>query len=231
MSYQRDYTDEEVEKIKLDIVAVCRVLNQKNMLAAADGNVSFRLSDDRILITPTAINKAFMSPEEIATINIRGDILSGHPSGERLMHLEVFKRCPQARCIVHAHPPTAIAWSLARPHLTELPFECLPEVILAVGRMPIIPYARPGTVEMGTHLSHVLPKYRVMILARHGGLSWGESLSEAYNGMERLEHSALILKNATELASMNTISHLPALPEAEIRALQKMRDQSSGRTL
>jgi L-fuculose-phosphate aldolase len=231
MGLHSNFTDEEIEKIKLDMVTVCRLLNQKNMLAAADGNVSFRVSDERIFITPTAINKAFMEPEEIATINIRGDVLSGHPSGERLMHIEVFKRCPEARCIVHAHPPTAVAWSLARPHLTELPFEVLPEVILAVGRMPIIPYARPGTVEMGTYLAPVLPKYRVMILSRHGGISWGESISEAYNGMERLEHSAQILKSAVELASMNSISHLPGLPESEIRALQKMREQSSGRTL
>lgn len=221
------FTEEELVK---QIVMICQRLNDKNMLAAADGNVSYRMDDERILITPTAVNKAFIQPRDMAVINIRNEIISGNPSGERLMHLEVYKMCPQAKAIVHAHPPTAIAWSIARPHLSELPFECLPEVILAVGKIPIIPYARPGTLEMGLHLKPHLPAQRVMILSRHGGLSWGESLAEAYNGMERMEHSSYILKMAQELGPMNSLPHLPSLPESEITALQKMRSKSGGKT-
>jgi len=225
------WEEENITEIKDQIVQVCQRLNQKNLLAAADGNVSYRISDRLILITPTALNKAFITPEDIAGITLENEIKFGKPSGERLMHLEVYKRCPQAKAIVHAHPPTAIAWSLARPHLKELPFESLPEVILAVGNIPIIPYARPGTREMGLNLANVLPHSRVMILSRHGGLSWGEDLMEAYNGMERLEHSALILKMAHEMAQMQTATHLPQLPDEELSALMKIRQQQGGRTL
>ena len=210
------------------IVELCRRLHQKNMLSASDGNVSVRLDDDRILITPSGLNKSFIHPEDLAVITLDNQIVSGNPSGERLMHLEVFRKAPQARCVVHAHPPTAIAWTLARPELAELPNDLLSEVILAVGRIPIVPYARPGTAEMGTALSPFLPECRVLILARHGALSWGEDSQEAYNGMERLEHSALILHRAQTLAGT---AKLRPLPPAEIEFLRNLRARGGGRTL
>lgn len=188
------------------------------MLAAADGNVSYRFSDQKIAITPTRRPKAFIASSELAFINIAGETISGSPSGEFKLHLEVYKKCPQAVAVVHAHPPTAIAWTIARPDLVELPSECLPEVILATGKIPIVPYARPGTEDMATALRPFLPEHKVMILARHGGLSWGGSLEEAYMGMERVEHSAEILKSACELGE------LTPLPGEEIEALRKMRE-------
>lgn len=207
------------------IVEICQRLHGKNMLAAADGNVSYRVSDDEIYITPTGINKGFMKVTDMAVIDIRNRVLSGKPSSERLMHLEVYKRCPTARSVVHAHPPHAIAWSVAFPELQELPSRCLSEIVLAVGKIPIVPYARPGTESMGHNLQPFLPKYRVMILARHGALSWGEDLNEAYNGMERLEHSAQILQIAQSLGG------LTELPDSEFQVLREMREKMGDKTL
>ena len=173
----------DLEKLtKQKIVETCQNLHHRNMLAAGDGNVSYRLDDQRILITPSGKPKAFIRSEEMTLMTIDGEILSGKPSGERQMHLAVYRKCPQARAVVHAHPPTCIAWSIAKPNLSELPCEALSEVILATGGIPVVPYARPTTSDMGETLSPYLPQFRVMILARHGGLSWGESLEEAYMG-------------------------------------------------
>lgn len=208
-----------------EIVEICQRLNRKNMLAAADGNISFRISDEEILFTPTGKNKAHITPEDLAVVSLDNRVLSGSPSGERLMHLEVYRRCPKARAVVHAHPPTAIAWSVAKPEMKELPSECLSEVILALGRVPIAPYARPGTEDMGIVLREFLPECRVMILARHGAISWGEDLEEAYNGMERVEHISQILKSALELGALST------LPSEEVRVLREMRKKLGDRTL
>lgn len=207
------------------IVEVCKRLSARNLLASADGNVSFKYSEDEILITPTGRNKADILPEDIAVITQSNKILRGNPSGERLMHLEVYKRCPKARAVVHAHPPTAIAWSVAKPELRELPSDCLSEVILAAGRIPMVPYARPGTIDMGEVLGPFLPECRLMILSRHGAICWGEDLDEAYNGMERLEHSAQILKAAVEIRG------LTRLPEKEIDVLREMRSKMGERIL
>ncbi|WP_413287614.1 class II aldolase/adducin family protein [Bdellovibrio sp. HCB337] len=212
-------------EISEQIVEVARRLHERNMLAAADGNISFRISDQEILITPSGIAKAFMKPQEMALITLDNNVLAGKPSGERLMHLEIYKQCPQAKAVIHAHPPTAIAWSIARPDLKELPADSLSEVILATGRIPFVPYARPGTLDMGTHMTPFLPKHRALILSRHGAVAWGEDLDEAYRGMERIEHSALILAKAVQLGG------LTSLPAEEVAVLHKMRAELGDRLL
>lgn len=206
------------------IVEICRRLHARNMLAAADGNISLRISDDEILITPSGIAKAFMKPDQVAVINLEGQILKGQPSTERLMHLEIYRSCPKARAVVHAHPVTAIAWSIARPELKKIPSECLSEVILACGDIPFVDYARPGTLAMGTVLKFYLPQHRALILRRHGAVTWGEDLEEAYRGMERIEHSAQVLAAAEKLGGLNP------LPADEIQYLYELR-KKIGETL
>src|SRR5690606_22645124 len=209
------------ERIR-DILKICRLLHEKDLIAGADGNVSFRLSPSEILITPSGKHKGFISEGDIATITLENRIVSGNPSGERDMHLEIYRRVPQAACVVHAHPPTAIAWSVAHPDLTELPSRALSETILAVGRVPIARYARPTTTEMGASIREFLPHNRVMILARHGAVAWGETAEEAYNGMERIEAIARILKLSQELGGITD------LPAEEIEFLRKMRSEFGG---
>lgn len=204
---------------------VCRRLHSRNLLAAADGNVSVLLDDGRIAITPSGVAKALMRPEDLAYLALDGGIVSGRPSTERLMHLAVYRACPEARAVVHAHPPTAIAFSLAHPEWAWLPSDALPEVILAAGAIPFVPYARPGTAAMGEALAPFLPAHRLLVLSRHGALAWGETLEEAYNGMERLEHACQILKAALDLGGARP------LPEAEVEALRQARLRSGRKLL
>ncbi len=199
------------------ILQVCKRLHQRNMLSAADGNISLKLDSQKILITPSGISKAFMTWDQMACITLDNEILWGTPSSERLMHLEVYNTCPEAKAIIHAHPPTAIAWSIAQPHLTKLPSDCLSEVILATGDIPFAPYARPGTSEMGTVLKPFLPQYKAVILKRHGALTWGSDLEECYRGMERIENSAEILSLAKQLGGLHP------LPLEEVEYLYSLR--------
>ena len=205
------------QRMKKQIVEICQRLHARNMLAGADGNISYRMTDQEILITPSGISKAFMDAEQMAVININGDTLEGKPSSEKLMHLEIFRRCPQAKAVVHAHPPTAIAWTVARPDLEKLPSNCLSEVILATGDIPFVPYARPGTSSMGEVLVPYLPQHQALILRNHGAVCWGADLEEAYRGMERIEHSAQILATAEKLGG------LKPLPQEEIDYLYELR--------
>lgn len=202
---------------RAQIIEICRDLHARNLLAAADGNVSIRLASNRILITPSGRVKARLQPDELAVMDAGGHTLRGSPSSEGVMHLEVYRRCPTATCVVHAHPPTAIAWTIARPALAELPLDCMSEVIIGVGAIPIAPYARPGTPSLASQLAAYLPQHRVLVLARHGALSWGETPEEAYAGMERIEHAAHILHLAV------TLGGLTSLPAEEVRALREIR--------
>jgi L-fuculose-phosphate aldolase len=208
---------EKHQDTALHMIEICQRLHARNMLSAADGNISCRISSNEILITPSGIAKAFMKLSDMALITIDNEILHGLPSTERLMHLEVFKTCSQAKVVVHAHPITAIAWSIAKPNLQKLPSDCLSEVILATGDIPFVDYARPGTQAMGDVLKKFLPQHRALILRRHGALTWGESLEEAYRGMERIENSAQILMAAENLGGLNP------LPDDEIKYLYELR--------
>ncbi|MCB0389658.1 MAG: class II aldolase/adducin family protein [Bdellovibrionales bacterium] len=206
-------------KLKKQIVKICKRLHEKNMLAAADGNISFRISDKEIWITPSGVMKAFMDVEDMACVDIEGKVLKGQPSSEMWMHLEVYKNCEKAKSVIHAHPPYAIAWSIARPDLTELPCGAMSELILACGTIPIVPFAIPGTSEMGQNIEPYLPKHRVMILARHGALCWGENLQEAHRGMERIEHSSQILYLA------NNLGGVTELPQEKVNLLKDLRQE------
>lgn len=206
------------ERVILEgVCEVCRRLHACGLIAVGDGNVSARLGDGRIVLTPSGVSKAGIEPKDLAYLDADGSLLSGRPSSERLMHLAVYKACPEARSIVHAHPPTAIAWTLAWPELEELPADALPELILAAGRIPVAPYARPGTAAMGEVLLPFLPDHRLLLLARHGALCWGEDLEEACGGIERLEHVARILKATIELGGI-----VPMEAE-EVEALRTQR--------
>ena len=190
------------------------------MLAGADGNVSCRSEDGKLLMTPSGRVKSHLNPQDILTLDDSGE----SPDGERLssekdMHLTVYRHCPPAKAVIHAHPPFAVAWSVARPEQRFLPTNVLSEVILACGDIPIVPFAFPGTAGLGEALSDFLPRHRVMILARHGALSWGESLEEAWRGMERLEHAAETLYRAEQLGGLTFLS------EDEERVLRQMREK------
>ena len=208
--------------LREQMVEVCRCLWKRNMLAAADGNVSYKISDDEILITPSGRPKARLAPEEMVAMNSEGQPIgrsTAKPSGEKFMHLSIYKNCPRAKAVVHAHPPYAVAWTVARRELKSLPAEALSEVILACGDIPIAPYATPGSDDMGRVLEEFLPERRVIILARHGALAWGESLEEALGGMERVEHIAQTLYLAEGLGGITSLS-----PE-EVQKLRRLREK------
>ena len=217
--------NQSVQQIKQNIINTAVLLHHKNMLAACDGNISYRYDDNTILITASGMPKFLLTEDDIAVIDINGKVIEGKPSSEMLMHLEVYKMRPDARAVIHAHPPTAVAYSIAHPDAEEIPNKSFSELILAVGRLPIVPFQMPGSLEMGTALKPFIQNSKVMVLARHGALSFGDDLTEAYNGMERLEHSCEILLKAKSFGAVTE------LDEKTIAALYTLRKQIGDKTL
>ncbi len=202
-----------------DIIETAKILYQKNLLAAGDGNISVLIDDKKVLITPQGKRKASLQQDEMALLDIDGTALHNKASSETTMHLTIYQHCPKARAVIHAHAPYAVAWSIAYPDLKELPSHSLAEVILACGSIPFVPFARPGTKQMGDNLLPFLPKHRAMILSRHGVLAWGETLAEALNGVERIEHSAQMLFHAKALGQLTN------LPDDEIAYLYQQKEK------
>jgi L-fuculose-phosphate aldolase len=190
-----------------------------------DGNISYRLDDSTIMITPSGKPKFLLEAEEIAIIDIDGKVIEGRPSSEMSMHLEVYRMRADAKAVIHAHPPTAVAYSIAHPDAGEVPGKSFSELIIAVGKLPIVPFQMPGSSEMGTALHPYIKDSKVMLLARHGALSFGEDLIEAYNGMERLEHSCEILLKAANFGAVTE------LDDQTIDQLYSLREKIGNKTL
>ena len=207
--------DSQERSLRLEIIKVCRKLESKGLIAASDGNVSCRLGEDCILITPSGVSKGDMEPEDLARTCMQGNLLEGRikPSSEIRMHLLVYLMRPDVMAIVHAHPPLATAFTLA-----GFPFnsKVLPEVWLMLGKVPVAPYATPSTNEVPQSIEPYIPDSRAILLKRHGALTFGGSLMEAFMRMEKLEHCARILFYASMLEDRKTPV---ALTQSEIAKL------------
>ncbi len=202
-----------VESSKEKIISAICTLWQKGYLAAGDGNFSFKSDDDEIWITPSGVRKCELNAKDF--VNLRS---SNKASSESLMHQAVYETTESAKFVFHAHPPTAIAYSISNDD-EHLPENYISELVLSAGRIPIVPYARPGSYEMGENLKPYVKDSRIMILKHHGALTWGETVDEALNGMERLEHSCEVFLKAKAMGKLTT------LPDGELEWLyQKRKD-------
>jgi len=190
--------------LKKEIVEAGRRVYGRGYVASNDGNISARIDDNRIVITPTGVSKGFMQPEDMVVTDLDGNILTSRkrPSSEVFMHLEVYKRRPDVNSVCHAHPPYATGFAVAAIPLVQC---VLPEVIIVLGGIPLVEYGTPGTEEFYKPLLEYLPDHDAFLLANHGALTIGRDVFNAYYKMETLEHFAHIAFVARTLGKMNTL--------------------------
>ena len=177
--------------LKKQIIKVCQRLESLGFVPATDGNVSARLDGKSILITPSMLRKGDIRESQLLVTDMAGKVLEGkgRPSSEIKMHLYAYKMRPDVMAIVHAHPPFATAFAAAG---LDLKAPLLPEVALTVGPVPLAKYATPSTEEVPRSIAPLLKKHQALLLANHGVLALGQSLDEALQRMERVEHLAKI---------------------------------------
>ncbi|NJN19071.1 MAG: class II aldolase/adducin family protein [Oscillochloris sp.] len=207
------------QQLRHEIVAIGRRLYERGLVVAGDGNISARLPDDTILITPAGLCKADLTIDDPVVVDLDGRLLRAvngrRPSSEQQLHLAVYRNRPDVLACVHAHPPTATAATLAGVSMTE---PLLPEALLALGPVPTAPYARTGTVALGEAVTPLLPGSCAVLLSHHGAITFGWNLTTAFASMEQLEHCARILLSAHLFGGARP---LPAAQIEEIAALRR----------
>jgi L-fuculose-phosphate aldolase len=203
------------------IVQCCRRLWEAGLIAGADGNVSVRVARNRVLVTPRGELKCDLAPADLVEVDLAGRRRPGagghssrQASSELDLHLRVYRRRPDCGAVVHAHPPSATAFAVAGE---TLPADVLPELILYLGPVPLVPYAMTGTPALGDAVEPFLARHVAVLLANHGAVTWGPDLATAHLRMESLEHSARILLIARALGPMTRLS-----PE-QVKALDQRR--------
>ena len=200
---------------KEEIIKVGRLLHEKGFISAGDGNISIRLDEDRILTTPTGLSKGFLKKEDLVVIDMKGKKVSGsrNPSSEILMHLCVYEEREDVKAVVHAHPPVSTAFSIAGVSLAKC---ILPEVVCTLGAIQTADYATPGTQEVPEAIRELIKDHDALILDRHGTLTVGKELFEAYMKVEKVEHTALVTLNARQLGDVRLLS------EEEVGKLEEL---------
>ena len=198
-------------QLRRHIVQIGRRLHEQGMISGADGNVSVRLTEDKILVTPSGVAKAELVPRDLVVVDLRGRPYGrGRPSSELGMHLALYDLRTDVTAAIHAHP----AWVIAASLQPNLRFDFSPEGILALAGVIQIPYTRPGTPAVAEGLRPVLLQGNSFVLTRHGSLTLGKDLDEAFRRLENLEHNAKIALLA--LAG----GDLTALPPEEVEQLE-----------
>ncbi len=210
--------------LRTDLVDICHVMYQKGFIASSEGNASVRLGPDRILITTRGVHKGFLRAEQLIETDLDGKAVSDEyaPSSEIVLHLTAYREREDIMAVIHAHPTTAVACTLADISLAD---GTLPEVVTALGAIPTASYVTPGTREAGEAICPFIRQFDALMLARHGSVTVGGTLQEAYSKLEMLEHAAQILFRAHLLGGGQP------LPEAEVVRLLRAGGHDPDRVL
>lgn len=196
---------ENAYKRKQEICEIGQRVYNKGFAAANDGNISYRLSENEVLCTPTMHSKGFLKPEDICLIDMTGKQLAGikKRSSEALLHLQIYKERPDVKSVVHCHPPHATAFAIAREPIPQC---VLPEVEVFLGDVPISQYETPGGQAFADTIIPLVKKTNVVILANHGTVSWGEDVERAYWWTEILDAYCRMLMLAKSIGRVNYLS-------------------------
>ena len=174
-------------------------LYRQGLTTTSGGNISLRVSNTLILLTPSATDKGNMTAAEIAEIGMDGANCTPHlkPSIETSMHLEIYRRHPHVQAIVHAHPPMASTFVAARKPINV---RLIAEAYAIVGEPEYAPYALMGSDELADSVASSFKKHTACILMEnHGVLCTGSTLLQAFDRIEVLENTARINFNLVQL--------------------------------
>ncbi len=209
------------QEARTAIVAAGRRLYERRILASIEGNMSIRLEGDRIVATPSGINKGRMQPTDMVVTDLEGNPESGgNPSSEMRMHLAIYNVRSDLGAIVHAHPTVATGYAVAGK---QLPPAVLAEIVTTLGCIPMAPYGTPSTDELAEAVLGPIRNYDALLLANHGALTAGDDLEQAEERMYQLEH----------FAEVSLVAELLGGPRAfsieEVDRLSSLRERAGGR--
>jgi L-fuculose-phosphate aldolase len=207
----------EIE-LRRAIVTYGRLCYERHLMTANDGNISARVADDHILITPSGISKGRMDVDDLILLDLAGNVISTKsglkPSSETPMHLEVYRQRADIRAVLHAHPIFATVLTVAG---FDFPSDVLPEVLLTLGDVPVTAYATPSSHEDAEVIRPFIQNHNALLLRQHGSLTVGKDLEEALINLERVEHVAEVFWRAQMLGQVNRIPEEARVKLIEIR--------------
>jgi L-fuculose-phosphate aldolase len=187
------------------IVLVCHRLAAKGFVTAQDGNVSARIPNGNILVTPSSVNKGSVTERMLVEVTPEGSAvtLDRKASTELGMHLFIYRERQDVQAVVHAHPTYATGFAAAR---VPIPSAIFPEVIVGLGTIPLAPYATPSTRDLADSLAPFVHTSDAILMSNHGVVAYGSDLESAYYKLEKVEHVAQMTFVARMLGGEHRLS-------------------------
>jgi L-fuculose-phosphate aldolase len=196
---------QDAAAIRRAIVRACRRLDAKGLVAGAEGNVSARVGSG-MLITPAGWVKAEVTVASLT--DPRRASRAYTPSSEWRMHHAIYDARPDVMAVVHAHPPFATGFAVAH---VDLRLAGLAELAGVIGPVPRVPYHPPGSASLGAAVAVGLADADACLLANHGAVTVGRTVTEALSRMESLEQGARILVTAHILGGVTELGRRDVL--------------------
>jgi 3-dehydro-4-phosphotetronate decarboxylase len=172
-----------------------RSLFERGLTSGSSGNMSARLDDGSLLVTPTNSCLGFLDPEQLARIDLEGQHLSGAPPTKEIpLHRAVYVARPETNAVIHLHSTYATALScLSDIDPRDVVAPVTPYVVMRVGRVGFIPYTRPGSPDVYPLVLAAAKDYSAILLANHGPVVSGPNLEAAIFAAEELEETAKLM--------------------------------------
>lgn len=200
------------EKFKNEIdemVETCHRVSELGFVHSHGGNLSWRVDDDVVIITPTQRLKRTLEFEDICIMDMQGSTLyapvGGKPTGEWPFHLLILQNRDDLKALVHAHPPMICAFAISGNKSLELPM--LPEPILESGPMIMVDFAAPYTDELANNFLAVIDKSNSFIMENHGAIVGSrEGIDHALEVFHMLEAQAAAAAAALSFGKIKPFS-------------------------
>lgn len=201
------------------IIEVGKRMVSKNYVVSNDGNISIKVGEDALWITPSGVSKGYMTKEMLIKTDLDGNVLLGNtkPSSEIKMHLRVYKENPEVLAVTHAHPPVATSFAVAGIPLDSA---ILPEAVVNLGSVPIASYATPGSIGVPDSIAPFCKSHNGALLENHGVITWGSDVFQAYHRLESIEYYATVTMN-----TRNIIGKAQVLDDQEVARLVELREK------
>jgi len=217
-------------QLKEQMCEIGRRIWLKGFCAGNEGNHSFRLSENRVLCTPTGISKGFLKPDDICTVDLEGKQITGKRkrTSEILLHLAIYKARPDVKAVVHSHPPHATAFAVAG---VDLPTCIHPEAEVFLGAVKTAKYVTPGDTRLGESILPYVKDSNTILLQNHGTVTFDKDLEGAYYKLEIVDAYARILILAKQVGSIRPLdaNEMKELLDLKVRfGLEEPRLKDAG---
>lgn len=175
--------------LRRGMVAFGRRMRDRDLIVAAEGNLSVRLGGHSFLVTPSGVPKDRLKVQDLVEVDHRGRTPRGLPTSEWPMHELIYELRPDVGAVCHAHPPWATAVAVAG---RELDGSLLTETAGELLSVPLAVRARPGTDELAASIDALIRVHDAVLLGNHGAVTVGRDLEQAFDRMETVERLAQV---------------------------------------